>query len=81
MGSAIRDMHVLPDYRLKFAFVNGSEAVIDMKKRVKGMRFGALSDPELFAAARLERDEIVWSRGGITIRAPVNEVIDSMLMY
>ena len=70
MGSAILDMHVLPDYRL-----------IDMKNRVKGMRFGALSDPELFAAARLERDEIVWSRGGITIRAPVNEVIDSMLMY
>ena len=81
MGSAILDMYVLPDYRLRFTFVNGSEAVIDMKRRIGGMRFGALADPELFAAARLDRDEIVWSRGGITIRAPVNEVIDSMLMY
>lgn len=81
MGSAILDMHVLADYRLRFTFVNGSEAVIDMKRRIGGMRFGALADPELFAAARLDRDEIVWSRGGITIRAPVNEVIDSMLMY
>ena len=45
-------LQVLPDYQLKLCFPNGSEALINMKPRVKAIRFGLLSSPELFAAAR-----------------------------
>ena len=73
-------LQVLPDYQLKLCFPNGSEALINMKPRVKAIRFGLLSSPELFAAARLADGEVVWESGSCCVRASINELLDSMQM-
>ena len=73
-------LQVLPDYRLKLSFPNGSKAIIDMKRRVHAIRFGRLSSPGLFSTARLADDEVVWDDGSHRSRASINELLDSMLM-
>ena len=78
MGTAVTKLEILPDYQLKLSFVNGSEAVINMSRRVRTPRFGCLSEPNLFAKACLDHDEVIWDAGDKTISVSVNELLDSM---
>ena len=80
MGAAGITLQVLPDYQLKLSFSNGSTAVIDMKQRVRAIRFGRLSSLELFRTARLADGEVVWDNGTHCVRASINELLDSMQM-
>ena len=73
-------LQVLPDYQLRLRFSNGSEALINMSHRLHAIRFGRLSSPELFAAARLSDGEVVWDNGSFCVRASINELLDSMQM-
>ena len=73
-------LHVLPNYQIRLCFPNGSEAIIDMKKRVRAIRFGRLSSLELFQTAHLVDDEVVWDDGRYCVRASINELLDSMQM-
>ena len=73
-------LHVLPEYQLKLSFQNGSEAIVDMKRRVHAIRFGRLSSPELFRTATLVGSEVVWDDGTCSVRASINELLDSMQM-
>ena len=73
-------LKVLPGYQLLLHFPNGSEAIVDMKQRVRGLRFGKLASRELFASARLVDSEVVWDDGQTCIRASINELLDSMQM-
>ena len=73
-------LQVLPGYQLKLFFFNGSEAIIDMKNRTHGIRFGRLSDPRLFSTARLSGSEVIWDNTETCIRASINELLDSMQM-
>lgn len=45
-------LQVLPDYQLKLRFANGSEALINMSHRLRAIRFGRLSSPELFGVGQ-----------------------------
>lgn len=71
-------LQVLPDYRLKLYFPNGSQAIVDLKKRVHAVRFGRLSTPGLFETAKLTGGEVVWDNGTYCLRASINELLDSM---
>lgn len=71
-------LQVLPEYRLMLCFPNGSQAIVDLKKRVHAVRFGRLSMPGLFETARLTGSEVVWDNGTYCIRASINELLDSM---
>lgn len=73
-------LQVLPEYQLKLSFQNGSEAIVDMKRRVHAIRFGRLSSPELFRTATLVGSEVVWDDGICRVRASINELLDSMQM-
>lgn len=73
-------LQVLPGYQLKLSFRNGSEAIVDMRHRIHAIRFGRLSSPVLFHAARLEGSEVVWDDGTHCVRASINELLDSMQM-
>ena len=73
-------LRILPEYQLKLCFANGSEAIIDMKQRTQGIRFGRLADVELFAAGKLVGSEVVWEDGETSIHASINELLDSMQM-
>ena len=73
-------LQVLPEYQLKLRFQNGSEAIVDMKRRVHAIRFGRLSSPELFRTATLVGSEVVWDDGTCSVRASINELLDSMQM-
>ena len=73
-------LQVLPEYQLKLSFQNGSEAIVDMKRRVHAIRFGRLSSPELFRTATLVESEVVWDDGTCSVRASINELLDSMQM-
>lgn len=80
MTAAGITLQVLPGYQLKLCFPHGSEAIIDMKQRVRAIRFGRLSSPELFQTARLTDGEVVWDNGTYCVRASINELLDSMQM-
>ena len=80
MGVTGVTLQVLPDYQLRLSFPNGSEAVINMKQRVRAIRFGRLSSPELFQTSRFVDDEVVWDDGTHCLRASINELRDSMQM-
>lgn len=80
MDAAGVTLQVLPEYQLELKFSNGSRAIVNMKRRVRGIRFGRLSSPELFAAARLADGEVVWDDGAHCVRASINELLDSMQM-
>ena len=73
-------LQVLPEYQLKLSFQNGSEAIVDMKRRVHAIRFGRLSSPELFRTAPLVGSVVVWDAGTCSVRASINELLDSMQM-
>ena len=53
---------------------------VDMKRRVHAIRFGRLSSPELFRTATLVGSEVVWDDGTCSVRASINELLDSMQM-
>ena len=73
-------LQVLPEYQLKLSFQNGSEAIVDMKRRVHAIRFGRLSSPELFRTATLVGSEVVWDYRTCSFLASINELLDSMQM-
>ena len=73
-------LQVLPNYQLKLCFPNGSQALIDMRQRVRAIRFGQLASKELFHTARLMDSEVVWDDGAHCVRASINELLDSMQM-
>ena len=80
MNSIGVTLQVLPEYRLKLCFLNGSEAIVDMRQRIHAIRFGRLASPELFGTARLEDSEVVWDDANYRVRASINELLDSMQM-
>jgi hypothetical protein len=68
----VRSLLVLPGYRLRLAFDNGNERVIDFETLLLGPLWGALRDQELFAQVRvnLDTNTIEWPNG-----ADLNPVI------
>ncbi|MEG1633885.1 MAG: DUF2442 domain-containing protein [Oscillospiraceae bacterium] len=78
--TSVISVQALSDYRLKLFFVNGSEAIVNLGKRVQAIRFHKLSNPKLFATAQINGDSVVWSLDGDSVRATVNELLDSMLV-
>ena len=80
MDTADIILQVLPDYQLRLCFPNGSEAIINMERRVRAIRFGQLAAPGLFNTARVSGDEVVWEDANHCVRASINELLDSMQM-
>ena len=78
--SSVASIQVLPGYRLRLRFCNGSGAMIHMEQRIRGIRFQRLADPSLFQSAQIQGDAVVWDRGNDSIRATVSELLDSMMM-
>ena len=80
MDTTVLTLQVLPAYQLKLCFPNGSQAIVDLKRRVHAIRFGLLSSPGLFDTARLVGSEVVWDNGTHCVRASISELLDSMQM-
>jgi hypothetical protein len=57
-----------------------SDAADILSHRLRAIRFGRLSSPELFASARLADGEVVWESGNCCVRASINELLDTMQM-
>ncbi len=70
----------LPDYRLELVFQNGSTAVVNMKRRVKTLRFSRLADETVFASAKAEGDKVVWFDGITPFAVYCSELLDAMMM-
>lgn len=73
-------LQVLPDYQLKLCFPNGSQAIVNMENRLQGIRFGRLSRKDTFSSAKIQGNEVIWRDGNFSIRATVDELLDSMQM-
>lgn len=80
MWTSAESVQALPDFRLRICFCNGSEAIINMERRVRAIRFHKLADPYLFQTATIQGDAVVWSRNDESVRATVSELLDSMMM-
>ncbi len=80
MGTVLREVRPLPDYRMELQFQNGSMAVINMEKRVRTLRFNRLASPELFFTAKASGDKVEWSDGKETFSVFCGELLDIMLM-
>ena len=56
-------VQVLPEFRLSVTFVDGLNGTVDLSGLVRSPRagvFAALSDPTLFAQAKLELGSVAW---------------------
>jgi len=80
MNTALKSVQPLPDYQLELQFQNGSMAVINMKKRVRTLRFSRLASEEMFATGKASGDKVEWSDGRDTVSVYCSELLDSMLM-
>lgn len=80
MGTVLKSVQPLPDYQLKLKFQNGSWAVVNMKKRVRTLRFSRLAFPEFFSTGRAAGDKVEWSDGHDTISVYCSELLDTMLL-
>ena len=80
MDAGLKAVRPLPDYRLELSFHNGSTATVNLRSRLKTVRFGRLTSPELFATARAEGEKVVWSDGGTVISVWCSELLDAMLL-
>ena len=80
MFASVASVEALSDYRLEICFYNGSEAIIDMERRIHALRVQRLSDPKLFETAQAHGDTVVWKRDSESIHATVNELLDSMML-
>lgn len=59
-------VEVLPDYRLKVRFLDGTEGGVDLAAFVHSRNagvFACLTDPERFAQARVEMGAVSWPGG------------------
>ena len=80
MFASVASVEALSDYRLKICFYNGSEAIINMERRIHALRFQKLSDPKLFETAQAHGDTVVWKRDSESVRATVSELLDCMML-
>ena len=80
MGTVLRDVRPLPDYRMELQFQNGSMAIINMEKRVRTFRFARLAAPDTFVTARASGDKVEWTDGKETFSVFCSELLDIMLL-
>ncbi len=62
----VTDAKVLPDYRLRVRFSDGSEGDVDLKDFIQTDPrpiVNALRDRAAFSAIRVELDTVVWENG------------------
>ena len=80
MDAGLSDVKPLPDFRLEMNFRNGSKAVVNLRGRIKTVRYSRLTSPELFATARAEGDKVVWGDDGGMVSAWCSELLEAMLL-
>ena len=80
MDAGLKEVRPLPDYRLEMVFHNGSTATVDLRSRIKTVRFSRLASPELFARARAEGEKVVWPDAGGSVSIWCSELLDAMLL-
>ncbi len=62
----VTEVAVLPDFRLKVRFLDGTEGVAEMAALVRAADagiFAALADPERFAEAYVDLGAVAWPGG------------------
>ena len=80
MYEILKSVTPLPGYRLELAFQNGSEAVINMERRVKTIRYAQIASSKVFATARAEGDKVVWKDGETSFSVYCGELLDAIMM-
>ena len=80
MDSVLKAVRPLPDYRLELSFQNGSTAVVNMKQRIRTLRFACLAPAQVFFTARAEGDKVVWQDGKTIFGVYCGELLDAMLL-
>ena len=69
--SCIKDVVAKDDYRLEVLLDNGSSVMLNLESRLQTIRFGILSDKELFNTATTDGICIRW---GNSIEISLSEV-------
>ena len=80
MDAGLKEVRPLPDYRLEMDFFNGSTATVNLRSRIKTLKFSRLASPELFARARAEGEKVVWSDDSGSLSVWCTELLDAMLL-
>lgn len=80
MDTVLKKATPMKNYRLELQFQNGSSAVVNMKQRVKTIRFSRLAPTEVFITARAEGDKVVWTDEGKLFGVYCGELLDAMMM-
>lgn len=59
--SHIQGIHIKEDYKLEVLLDNGSSITLNLKSRLRTVRFSPLADPEFFGKATAAGDFIRWN--------------------
>lgn len=79
MDAVLTGVTPLTDYRLELRLQSGSTAVVNMRGRVRTLRFSLIEEPETFTTARVEGDKVVREYG-VTTFGVYGGVLDAMMM-
>lgn len=63
MYAGVVSVKTLSDFKLKLVFDNGEEKIFDMKPYFSDGIFSELTDPKVFATARVVFDSVEWANG------------------
>ena len=75
----LRSANPLRGHRLEPVFQNGGTSVVNMKRRVKTLRFSRLADEIVFASAKTVGGKVVWIDGKAAFSVCCGELLDAMM--
>lgn len=73
MISHIKKVIPMEDYQLEIKMDNGNSVILDFKSRLKTLRFGMLSDRELFRRVSTDGTYIRWDN---KVELSISEVFE-----
>ena len=80
MDAGLKEVRPLSDYRLEMLFYNGSTAVVNLRNRLRTVKYSRLASPELFNSARAEGEKVVWTDEAGSVSLWCSELLDDMLL-
>lgn len=75
----IKRVMPLENYRLFLEMETGSTVTVELKSKLETVRFGELSDRNLFQTATTDGDFVIWQDGHYTLKVSVKELLDVVM--
>ena len=70
----------MADWKVQVEFATGNTAIINMKPRISGFRFGVLKNQMVWRSAAVDGDFRLWYKDGMTVAEMAYSEIMEMIV-